>query len=50
MGDFNHGHIQWKLLQGTGREDPKFLNLVQHSFLSKHVLESTSDENVFNKT
>ena len=38
MGDFNHGHIQWTSLQSTGREDQEFLNLVQDSFLSQHVL------------
>ena len=46
MGDFNHGHIQWTYLQSTGREDQEFLNLVQDSFLSQHVLEATRGENV----
>ena len=46
MGDFNHGHIQWKSLQSTGSEDQKFLNLVQDSFLIQHVLEPTRGENV----
>ena len=46
MGDFNHGHIQWTSLQSTGREDQEFLNLVQDSFLSQHVLEVTRGENV----
>ena len=41
MGDFNHGHIQWTSLQSIGREDQEFLNLVQDSFLSQHVLEAT---------
>ena len=41
MGDFNHGHIQWTSLHSTGREDQEFLNLVQDSFLSQHVLEAT---------
>ena len=45
MGDFNHGHIQWTSLQSTGREDQEFLNLVQDSFLSQHVLEATRREN-----
>ena len=40
MGDFNHGHIQWTSLQSTGREDQEFLNLVQDSFLSQHVVRS----------
>ncbi|KAK2163834.1 hypothetical protein NP493_1444g01019 [Ridgeia piscesae] len=39
MGDFNHGHIQWTSLQSTRREDQEFLNLVQDSFLSQHVLK-----------
>ena len=46
MGDFNHGHIQWTSLQSTGREDQEFLNLVQDSFLSQHVLAATRGENV----
>ena len=46
MGDFNHGHIQWTFLQSTGREDQEFLNLVQDTFLSQHVLEATRGENV----
>ena len=45
MGDFNHGHIQWTSLQSTGREDQEFLNLVQDSFLSQHVLEAKIDWN-----
>ena len=46
MGDFNHGRIQWKSLQGTGSEDEQFLNSVQDSFLIQHVLEPTRGENV----
>ena len=46
MGDFNYEHIQWTYLQSTGREDQEFLNLVQDSFLSQHVLEATRGENV----
>ena len=46
MGDFNRGHIQWKSLQSTGSEDQKFLNLIQDSFLTQHVLEPTRGENV----
>ena len=46
MGDFNHGHIQWTSLQSTAREYQEFLNLVQDSFLSQHVLEATRGENV----
>ena len=45
-GDFNHGHIQRIFLQSTGREDHRFLNLVQDCFLTQHVLEPTRGENV----
>ena len=33
MGDFNHGHIQWKSLGNTGDDDQQFLFLIQESFL-----------------
>ena len=33
MGDFKHGHIQWKSLESTGGEDQQFLFLIQDSFL-----------------
>ena len=46
MGDFNHGHIQWKFLESTGGEDQQFLFLIQESFLTQHVLEPTREENV----
>ena len=46
MGDFNHGHIQWKSLESTGGEDQQFLFLIQDSFLTQHVLEPTRGENV----
>ena len=46
MGDFNHGHIQWKSLESTGGEDQQFLFLIQDSFLAQHVLEPTRGENV----
>ena len=47
MGDFNHGHIQWKsLLESTGGEDQQFLFLIQESFLTQHVLEPTRGENL----
>ena len=45
MGDFNHGHIQWKSLESTGGEDQQFLFLIQDSFLTQHVLEPTRGEN-----
>ena len=34
MGDFNHGHIQWKSLESTGGDDQQFLFLIQESFLT----------------
>ena len=46
MGDFNHGHIQWKSLESTWGEDQQFLFLIQDSFLTQHVLEPTRGENV----
>ena len=39
MGDFNHGHIQWKSLKSTGGED-------QHFLFTQHVLEPTGGDNV----
>ena len=46
MGDFNHGHIQWKSLVSTGGEDQQFIFLIQESFLTQYVLEPTRGENV----
>ena len=46
MGDFNHGHIQWKSIESTGGEDQQFIFLIQDSFLTQHVLEPTRGENV----
>ena len=46
MGNFNHGHLQWKSLESTGDEDQHFLLLNQDSFLTQHVLEPTRGENV----
>ena len=46
MGDFNHGHIQWKCLESTGGEEQQFLFLIQESFLTQHVLQPTWGENV----
>ena len=46
MGDFNHGHIQWKSLESTGGEDKQFLFLIQESFLIQHMLEPTRGDNV----
>ena len=46
MGDFNHGHIQWKSVQSTGGEDQHFLFIIQESFLTQHVLEPTRGENI----
>ena len=41
MGDFNHGHMQWKSLESTGGENQHFPFLIQESFLTQHVLEPT---------
>ena len=46
MGDFSHGHIQWKSLESTGGEDRQFLFLILDSFLTQHVLEPTRGDNV----
>ena len=46
MGDFNHGHIQCKFLESTGGEDQQLLFLIQDSFLTQHVVESTRGESV----
>ena len=46
MGDSNHGHIQRKPLESTGGDDQQFLFLIQDSFLTKHVLEPTREDNV----
>ena len=35
MGDFNHGHIQWKSLESTGGEDEQLLFLIQENFLTQ---------------
>ena len=48
MGDFNHGHIQWKYLESIGCDDQQFIFLFQGSFLTQTVLESTREENVLN--
>ena len=42
MGDFNHGHIQVKSLEGSWDEDQQFLFLTQDNSLTQHVLEATS--------
>ena len=46
MGDFSHGHIQWKSLENKGGDNQQFLVLIQDSFLTQHVLEPTRGENV----
>ena len=46
MGEFNHGHIQWKSPESTGGEDQQFQLLIHDSFLTQHVLERTRGENV----
>ena len=42
MRNFYYGHIQWTSLARTGVEDQQFHCLIQDSFLTQHVLESTS--------
>ena len=46
MGDFNHGHIQWKSLESTRGEDQRFVFLIEDRFLTQHVLETTMGDNV----
>ena len=46
MGDFKHGHIQWKSLQSTGGNDQQFIFLIQNSFLTQHLLDPTRGDNV----
>ena len=46
MGDFNHGHIQWKSLEIAGGDNHQFLLLTQDCFLTQHVLEPTRGGNV----
>ena len=46
MGDFSHRHIQWNSLENTGSEEQQFLFLIQDSFFTQHMLESTRGENV----
>ena len=46
MGDFNHGHIQWKSLESTGGEDQQFLFLIHNRFLTQHMQEPTRGDNV----
>ena len=49
MGDFKHAHIQWKsLLESTGNEDQQLKVLIQHCFLTQHVLKPTRGDNVLN--
>ena len=44
-GDFNHGIIDWDLLQ-CNREGQKFLDLTLDCFLHQHVNEPTRGENI----
>ena len=46
MGNFNHGHTQWKSLESVGRDDPQFLLVIHDCFLTQHVLEPTRGGNV----
>ena len=34
MGDFNHGHIQWKSLESAGGDNHQFLLIIQNCFLT----------------
>ena len=44
MGDFNHGHVQWKSRESTGGEDQQLLFVIQEGFLTQHVLEPTKGD------
>ena len=44
MGDFNHGHTQWKSFESA--DDHQFLLLTLDFFLTQHVLEPTRGGNV----
>ena len=46
MGDFNHGHIHWKLLESVGGDDRQFLLLTQDCFLTQQDLKRTSGGDV----
>ena len=46
MGDFNHGHIQWEVLESAGGYNHQFLFLTQDCFLTQHVLEPNRSGNV----
>ena len=46
MGDFNHGHIQWKSLESTGGEDQQFIFFIEDSTLTRHLIEPTRGDNV----
>ena len=48
-GRFNHGHMKWKSLESTGDKDQEFIFLIQNSFLTQQVLESTIEDNVLYK-
>ena len=39
MGDFNHQYMQWRV-QGV-RTNSFFLRLIQDSFLTQHVLDTS---------
>ena len=45
MGDFNHGHIQWKSLESAGGDEQLVL-LKEDCFLTQHVLEPPRGDNV----
>ena len=46
MGDYNHGHIQWKSLESDGSDNYRLLLQTRDCLLTQHVLEPTRGGNV----
>ena len=44
MGDFNHGHIQWKSLESTGGEDQQYIFLIQDKFLTQRYSRARTNQ------
>src|SRR6218665_1491705 len=42
MGDFNY-HINWEEMEGERKEDRKFIDMVNDTFLQQHVEETTRE-------
>src|SRR6218665_3635455 len=42
MGDFNY-HISWEEMEGERKEDRKFIDMVNDTFLQQHVEETTRE-------